>query len=120
MIVESLSASAIILIMSYIYLRMGKPNLSLSILPLTFVPAVYILSIPIAGVINSAFTVSEPLSRAFMVLVAAVTACCVFGFLSNKIRKKSFKSFYAILCTGFTIIFAWVLILDLIKPLLIH
>lgn len=118
MLVECWSVVVIILLVSYIFLRKEKPNLSLSILPLVFVPVLYIISMPMARFLYSGLSLSVPLTRAFMVLLGAISACSIFGFLASKIRKKTFKTFYAVLCNGFTVVFAWILILEIITPII--
>ena len=115
MLIESIAILVIVLIISYIILRKGKPNLSMSILPLTFTPAMYFISIPIADLFNDLFNWEINTIRIFLIFISALIASLVFGILSSKIKKKSFKTYYNVLCTGFTVVYAWILMLYFLK-----
>lgn len=114
MVVECVAVIIVISMTAYFYFVAKKPNISLSIFPLSFVPIMYLFGSGISGVLERNFGFEKVPTISFFVLIGAVTACVIFGYFSSKLRKKTSKMFYNIFCSGFTVIFAWVIILKII------
>ena len=114
MLVECVAVIIIIALTGYSYLRAKKPNIAMSIFPLAFVPILYLVGIPLSKLLYKLWNISAVATTSFCVLLGAVSACCIFGYFSTKLYKKSSKMFYNVCCSGFTVIFAWLIIMKII------
>ena len=114
MVVECVAVIIVICMTAYFYFIAKKPNIAFSICPLSFVPVLYLIGTGLSGFFEKNFGFETIPTISFFVLIGAVSACSLFGYFSSKLRKKSSKMFYNIFCIGFTVIFAWVLIMKMI------
>ena len=118
MVVECWAILLIILVMSYMYSRAGRRNFGMAVLPLTFVPFAHLVGGPLSRVLVDCTSMRFPNIVQISIDVAAmVVSCVIFGILSRSIQKKSSRMAYLLLCGGFTIVLAWVLIYNTVHPL---
>ena len=112
MLMACIATVIIVLIMAGIFLRYGRRGYTLAILPLTTVPLLYTLSMFTADMITK-----DPLLFAKIVAATVVTAVVIagilFGVCSLIFKSKATKTSYLICCGLFTLVFAIVLLLDI-------
>ena len=113
MLVECTAVIIIIALTSFSYLRAKKPNIALSIFPLAFVPILYLIGVPFSKFLEKMWEIPRVGTISFCVLLGAVSACCIFGYFSTKLHKKTSKMFYSVCCSGFTVIFVWLILMKL-------
>ena len=96
--------------------RSGKPGLALAVLPMVLTPAFYLVSNFVANFINRW---QEPdiylVARAAIVVVGSLLACLIMGFFASKLRSKTARKVYFVLCGGFNLILT-IIILARILP----
>lgn len=112
--VVCLACIVIILAMSYIFLRKEKGNYAMAILPLIFVPVAHLGSGWAYELVNSQFGIGYPAFVFSVDMVALVVACLFFGFSSAAIETKRAKIVYCVMCGGFTALFTFALLKDII------
>jgi hypothetical protein len=114
MLTASIATVIIVLIMAGIFLRYGRRGYSLSILPLVTVPLFYSLSVFLADMLtkNTQIRIQVVAST---VLGAVVIAGILFGLCSLIFKSKTTKTSYLVCCGLFTLIFAIVLLLNIIS-----
>lgn len=118
MTVACLAVIAILLAMSYIYVRAGRKNYALAILPLMLVPVVHAGAGVAYSLLSRFLTWDFNLFAIAADVVALVAACTIFGFLSAKIETKKARMVFLIMCDGFTALFTFALVWSLIQELL--
>lgn len=103
MVVESFAIIMVILLMAFIYLRAGKKNYGLAVLPLALVPfangSFIILTdcvVPIPGNLAIFYMIVAVLSL--------VVSCILYGLLSKNLLGKISRRVYLCLCGGFSVI----------------
>ena len=109
MLVECSAVTVVILLMMYVFYRRGNKGFVLPVLPLLFVPVAHL------AVYGALKLLPEDRRSSILIvadLVALVCACLAFGFFSNRIKSKRYRSVYMILCAGFSVIFTCVLIFN--------
>ncbi len=111
MFTASLATVIIVIAMACIFLRYGRRNFALSILPLTVTPVFY----AIADILAGYFFKSEILKTQVVccvLLASVVVAGIFFGICTLMFKNKKTKSSYLVLCGGFTLVFALVLLIN--------
>ncbi len=116
MFVECWAVVVLILIMSFSYLRNGKQSFSIAIIPLIFVPFTHIVAAPLSRTIEQNFEISAVLTHVFLDILAMILACVLFALTALKIKNSSYRVAFLVMCMGFTIIFSWMLILNIVTP----
>lgn len=103
MVVESFAIILVILLMAFIYLRSGKKNYGLAVLPLALVPFANGSFIVIT---DSVVPISGTLAICYMIVavLALVVSCILYGLLSKNLIGKIAQRVYLCLCGGFTVI----------------
>lgn len=113
MITASLATIIIVLAMSFIFLRYSRRVFALAILPLITVPAFYSLATFLAGYFLKDTAVIAQVT-ACALLCAVVIAGILFGICTLMFKSKKTKTSYLMLCGGFTLAFAIVLLINTI------
>jgi len=116
MTAECAAIIVIILLVAGVMARRGKGVLGLAILPMALTPAFYLISNFAANTINRWQTPDIYLvTRAATVMVGSLLACLIMGFFASKLRSKTARKVYFVLCGGFTLVLT-VIILARILP----
>lgn len=118
MYIECLSIIVLIGIFIVTTARTGRHTAALSLLPLLSVPLFYLLSAPLSGLLISIL----PATNRLAVMVAAtvlglVIACVLFGMLCGNYGTRRTRRGYLVMCGGFSLILAVVLLYNLIAVL---
>ena len=101
----------IILLVAGVMARRGKTGLAIAILPMCITPFFYLISGYLAGFINRWQTTEIYfISRAVIVVVAALLACLIMGFFASKVRSGAARKSYLVLCGGFTLLLTVVIL----------
>lgn len=116
MFTASIATVIIVLVMAFIFLRYYRRAFALAILPLLTVPALYVISTFVAGYFfKDALLIAQIISCTL--LLAVVVAGILFGLCTLMFTSKKAKTSYLILCGGFTLVFALVLLLNTIPKI---
>lgn len=108
---ESLAIIAVILVLSFMFLRAGKKPVALLSLPLVSVPALFLLSGLVRGL---GFTGWGLDINIFMVLVGVVAGSAACALLSLMIRSRRGKTAYLIFSLAFQVAIAVGYVVNLI------
>ena len=117
MIGECWAIVALIFMLFVAFLRQGKREACLFILPLPVVPLAHIASGALAGFLSSLVPLPVYFLRACLDIVGLVAACMAFGILSLPLKKGT-RAFYLAACGGFSLILCLVLLYDTLGPYL--
>ncbi|OJU13271.1 MAG: hypothetical protein BGN88_06905 [Clostridiales bacterium 43-6] len=106
---------AILLAMSFIFLRTGKKGYALGTIPLVFVPGMYIFASAISSVPKIVDVIDIEIIYTLAVVTGMIVACIAYGIFASKIHKKSSRTAYLMSCGGFTLLLSIMLLLYLFK-----
>ncbi len=113
MLTASLATIIIVLVMMFIFLRYYRRAFALAILPLIIVPAFYSIATFFAGYfLKDKVAIAQVVACAL--LCAVVIAGILFGICTLMFKSKKTKTSYLMLCGGFTLVFALVLLINTI------
>ena len=102
----------IVLIMAGIFLRYGRRGYSLSILPLVTVPLFYTISNIMLNPTKTPALYTQV--TAATILGAVVISGILLGLCSLIFKSKTTKTYYLVCCALFTLVFAIVLLFNVI------
>lgn len=113
MLVECIVAAGLIGAIIIMSLRSHKKDAAVEMLPLLFVPLMYIAAhfaaVPFAGVLPmNGFAVYTAL-----VVIAAIISAVFVGFFANRFSRRSTKIVYTVMCMSFDLVFTAVLIYNI-------
>ncbi len=115
MTAECAAIVVIILLVAVVMARDGKGSLALAILPMILTPAFYLISNMAANVINRW---QEPdiylVTRAAIVVVGSLLACLIMGGLATRLRSKTARQFYFLMCGGFNLILTVIILIKIL------
>ena len=104
MTAECAAIIVIILLTAGVMARGGTGALGLAVLPMALTPAFYLISNFAANTINRW---QEPdiylVTRAAIVVLGSLLACLIMGFFASKLRSKTARKVYFVLCGGFNL-----------------
>lgn len=115
MVTECWAIIIVILAMCYIFLRARKPKYSIAILPLILVPLSHLIGTGILYWFGDHITLDHSLVGIGIDVTGLVITCVLLGFAVQAIKSKKQRNALLICCTGFTLILAWVLLLNVGK-----
>ena len=115
MTAECAAIVVIILLTADIMAREGKTGLALAVLPMTLTPAFYLISSFVANFINRW---QEPdiylVARAAIVVGGSLLGCLIMGFLATRLRNKTARQVYFLLCGGFNLILTVIILVKIL------
>ena len=118
MLTESFVVVVLVLLMSYLTLRSGKRGMALILLPLVVVPLANLLASGLAPQLDK---LSEAMSashwRVLLVMAAMAITMGLVGGISRNIKKKAPRRTYMLLCGGFSLIFSFMILVDVLPIL---
>lgn len=105
----------IIALMAVGLARNGKRGLAVAVLPLGITPIFYIISKYVANMINRW---QEPdiyiLCRVAFLVAGALVSCLFLGLLASRLRSKTLRSCYLLLCGGFVVALTVIMLAQLV------
>ncbi len=105
MAVESAAIVVIILLFCAITARQGKGGTAVAVLPLAITPLAFLVGIYGGPLVDSQINRPIlPLLQVGSVMVGALIASLIMGFIASKIDGKNNRMAYLLLCGGFTLI----------------
>lgn len=117
MVVECWAILAILLMMVYLFISRGKASVAGAILPLLLLPAIHLIGGPLSRLGGNYLpAIPTALIHVGLDVLAVVISCSIIGGLSRSIARRSTRNGYVLLCCGFTVILAWVLIFNTVHP----
>ncbi len=116
MLAECWAIVLIVLIMSYVFLRMGKQAIALSVLPLVILPLGHIIARRAGILLSQLLPIAAQEGRIFVDVVALVLGVSIIGAIAHKIKDVLFRRMYVFLCGGFSIILACIMISRILHP----
>ncbi len=116
MVAESFAIILILWVLSYMFMRNGKVATAVAVLPLTIVPIAFLISKPVALVLNpwlAGMTLTEV--RISVVVVGLIITSIILGSISVQISQKVLRRGYLFLCGSFTLIITLIMILRMLN-----
>ncbi len=111
MVTECAAIVVIILLFCAITARQGKGGTAVAVLPLAITPLAYLIGVYAAPFVDAQTQRPMlPLLQVGSVMVGALVACLIMGFISSQINGKNNRRGYMLLCGGFTLVLALVIL----------
>lgn len=102
----------VLVAMALVFLRSGKKEYALAVLPLAITPFVHIFSAVLANALDVVFPLSPVDLRVVIDLTAALIACLLIGVSSRNIKGRRNRNLFSVVCSGFIIILTIVLVVN--------
>ena len=113
MFVECWAIVAIVLAIAFIFLRTGRKDYFLNMIPLTFVPFMHLVGFLLVVPITGTFDISRQQTHTVIDIIGLIVACICFGIFSHAFKNRKAKMIYLFISGGFTLILTWVLMLTM-------
>lgn len=107
MYIECICICMIVLAISVIFLRRGKKDWALLVLPLLFVPAATLISTGLLRVVSFPSRSVALQSQIIFILCALIAACLLMGFASLRLRSPRSRLSFLVVSGGFTVVLTW-------------
>lgn len=104
-------------ILWYLFIRAGKRATALAVAPLVVLPFFNLTGIILAPRLAWLGFLGELEWQVLFVFVGLLAGSVLFGGISRNIRRPSTRRGYLVLCGGFTLIFAFTIIVSLLPNL---
>ena len=106
-------AIVIVLISVFIvFMRKGKREYAVAVLPLVLVPLMHIFSGVLANALAIPLQLTASEIRVIFDITAGLVGCVLIGLFALNIKGKRTRIAFMISCSGFIIILTWVLIMN--------
>ena len=115
MIFESLSIIFIILVLALVFLRVRKREYFFLVLPLGILPFMQVISSPLGSFISSFLPARIISIQICLIFIALIVESILIGLLSGALKSKLQKTYYLLICGGFSLVLAMVYILFALK-----
>ncbi len=102
----------VLLAMSFVFLRSGKKDYSVAILPLLITPAANIFSGVLSGLLDKPLPLSSAELRVVIVLTAGLISCLLLGLASRRISGEKTRYIFFWVCAAFVVILTLVLVIN--------
>lgn len=113
MVIECWAIIIVLIAVVFIFVRSGKSNYALGILPLVLVPLFHIIGYPAARLVEKLWGVARGQTHTAIDIFALIVACIIVALVSGSIPSKKARSVFIVTCGGFMLILSWILILNL-------
>jgi len=105
----------VLIAMSFVFLRSGKKEYSVAILPLLITPFIYIVSGLISKIMIGVLPYSYFEMRAIITVTAGLFSCLLLGLASRKLSGLQSRHIFFWSCAAFVIILTLVLVSKIIS-----
>lgn len=100
--------------MFFVFMRAGKKEYAVAILPLLIVPLMHIVSGPVARWFSHFLPLTSVEIRVALDLTAGLISCLLIGVSSRRITASRSRTVFSFFCSGFIIILALVLVINVL------
>ena len=114
LVFECVAIIFILIAIFIIDMRANRPNYSLAVVPLAFVPGAYVLARLFPSKLPNWMHLTTPKLQAGFVLIAMLVSCVLIGFLSASMETKKARVSYVVLSSLFIIVLTFILIFNTI------
>lgn len=108
MVTESVVVILLTMVISYLYMRRQKRGIAVAVLPLAVLPFFNLLGNFISVQLGSTALLSPRQWRVMFLMIGLIVGGSLFGIISSNIKKGAGRRVYLLLCGGFTVLFAFV------------
>ena len=115
MLVESIALIAIVFALAFAFLRAGKKDFSMGLLPLLILPGVNIFISYISKFFSKLLDIEYNITATCTILVALVATCILIGTSGWRFKKKVHRTIYFLLCGLFALVLGIFFILNVMK-----
>lgn len=115
MLVESICIVLILAIMVFVFMRGGRKDYALAVVPLLIVPFVHMLSSLVQDVLKIALSTNV---KAAADVVGLAIAMAMIGLISGKMETKKSRMAYLIISGGFTAVLTIMFVMNYYSYLL--
>lgn len=116
MVVECIAIIVLVLVMSAMIFRSGKPGQAIAVLPLVTVPVLHLIGIPASIFLNRCFQgFSFNLFHISFNLVGLMVACVLYGMLAGNMGSRRGRKTYVVVCGIFSVLLSIVLVSNILK-----
>lgn len=102
----------VLLAVAFVFLRSGRKNYAVAILPLLVTPFVHIFSGIIARILVHTIPLTSANIRMIIDITAGLVSCLLLGLASRNIEDRRTRLAFFWCCAGFVIILTWVLVIN--------
>ncbi len=102
----------VLVAMALVFLRAGKKEYALAVLPLAITPFVHIFSAVLANALDTVCSLTPVELRVVIDLTGALIACLLIGVSSRYIQGRRSRNLFSVVCSGFIIILTIVLVVN--------
>ncbi|MDD2362366.1 MAG: hypothetical protein PHH84_05345 [Oscillospiraceae bacterium] len=102
----------VLLAMSFVFLRSGKKEYSVAILPLLITPAANIFSGLFSRFLDKLVPLSSAELRVIIVLTSGLISCLLLGLASRKLSGEKTRLIFFWVCAAFVVILTLVLVIN--------
>lgn len=120
MVVECITTAAIILLIAFTFLRAGRTNYAVAVLPLALVPVVHVIADWCAKYFAQLLGARVGLIILCVDLLGLVISCILYGVFVNTISSKGSRKTYLICCGAFSVIFTFLLMRGVVDTHFVH
>lgn len=111
MMVECIVIIALVLVMSMMIFRTGKPGQAVAVLPLITVPLFHLIGMPLSSMLSQFFRApSVGLFHISFEVIGLVISCVLYGMLAGNMGSRRGRRTYIILCGTFSALLVIVLV----------
>ena len=115
MLVESIALIAIVFALAFAFLRAGKKDFSMGLLPLLILPGVNIFISYISKFFSKLLDIEYTITATCTILVALVATCILICTSGLRFHKKVHRTIYFLLCGLFALVLGIFFILNVMK-----
>lgn len=102
----------VLVAMALVFLRAGKKEYALAVLPLAITPFVHIFSAVLANALDTVCSLTPVELRVVIDLTGALIACLLIGVSSRYIQGRRSRNLFSVVCSAFIIILTIVLVVN--------
>ena len=105
----------LILALCLVCRQRGRKNYAIAFLPLTAVPATYLVGGSLAGVFAQIMPLESYFTHIFFVLAGFLFGCMAYGIMGSMFFSGKSRKGYLCICGGFTLILTCILVADILS-----
>mgnify|MGYP007130804812 CR=1 FL=1 len=98
-----------------VFLRYGKKEYSVAVLPLLITPSVYIFSGILARMISQLLPYPAAELRALITIIAGLISCLLLGYSSRRLQGPRIRRAFFLCCAAFLIILTIVFVANILN-----
>lgn len=109
---ESVVVILLTIIISYLYMRRQRRGIAVAILPLAVLPIMNLVGYFVSTKVTGMTLLSPQQWRVMFLMLGLIVGGSLFGIISHNIKRGAGRRVYLFMCGGFTVIFAFVGIVE--------